>query len=292
MSDRNDEIKKDVVLPATEDDGFEGYCDVYAAPPEQASSSIVEGTRLKFSNEGKWVDSENADFDTDRELLAVRLLRTVRKWPGDDSPAETRILQSHEPWPDLEAMNDACPRSEWREDFNGNMVGPWQLQRVAYLLDPGPSLQRFTYITGTIGGQRTLAELARNVSWMRKYRGAGVLPVVRLGSVFMPTRYGGRQAPCITIVRWIGPGGGGGEVELPTPPTTLPPPQAAPSGTAEILPPLSSAAKENPAPKPAAPKPAAPRPARPKSKPAAKATAGLQSVEEPSLAEEMRDEIP
>ena len=112
MNDRSDEMKN---LPATEDDGFEGYCDTYVVPQEQANSSIIEGTRLKFSNEGKWVDSENADFDTDRELLAVRLLRVVQKWVNN-SVVETRILQPHEPWPDLEAMNEACPRSEWRED--------------------------------------------------------------------------------------------------------------------------------------------------------------------------------
>jgi hypothetical protein len=288
MNDQSDETKKDVALSAAEDDGFEGYCDTYVAPQEQTNASIVEGTQLKYANEGKWITREGADFDTNKELLVVRLLRVCQKWSPDNDPIEHKILAPNEPWPDVEAWNNACPRNEWRTGFNDDLVGPWQLQRVAYLLDRSAALKRFTYVTGTIGGQRTLSELARNVTWMRKYRGPGVLPVVRLESVFMPTRYGGRQAPCITIVRWIGPTGGGGEVESITPPPTLPPPQTAPDGVAEILPPLSPAAKEKPALKPAASKPAP----KPKQKPAAKISAGLQTVEGPSLKEEMQDEIP
>jgi hypothetical protein len=36
----------------------------------------------------------------------------------------------------LPALNDAIPKSEWGEDFNGNPKGPWQLDYVLFLVDP------------------------------------------------------------------------------------------------------------------------------------------------------------
>jgi hypothetical protein len=164
MSEEGKEEKKAIAL---QDDGFEGYVDEYVNPPEKAITSIVQGTRIKFSNDGRWVDSEDSEIDTSKELIAVKLLRVLQKWSPDNTPLETRILAPNEPWPDIDAMNDACPRSEWRQDFNGNPTGPWQTQRVCYFVQP-ISLKKFTYVTGTIGGQRAISELASNVTWMRK----------------------------------------------------------------------------------------------------------------------------
>jgi hypothetical protein len=212
----------------------------------------------------------------------------IQKWSPENLPLETRILAPNEPWPDIDAMNDACPRNEWRQDFNGNPVGPWQAQRVCYLMHE-ISMKKFTYVTGTIGGQRAMSELASNVAWMRKRVNAGATPIVKLESIFMPTRYGGRMAPSLTIVRWLGPSGGGGEsIGVTAPPTALPPQSAAAQGnpatsTAEILPPLKSSATSAPTAKPAA---------KPKSKAEMKPTAGLQPIEQPTVKRDLQDEIP
>jgi hypothetical protein len=280
MSEEGKEEKKAI---AFQDDGFEGYVDEYVNPPEQAITSIVQGTRIKFSNDGRWVDSEDSEIDTNKELIAVKLLRVLQKWSPDNTPLETRILAPNEPWPDIDAMNDACPRSEWRQDFNGNPTGPWQTQRVCYFVQP-ISLKKFTYVTGTIGGQRAILELASNVTWMRKRVNPGALAVVKLESTFMPTRYGGRMAPSLTIVRWLGPSDGGGEPVITTPPSTALPPQGATqsnpaTSAAEILPPLKPAAAPQPA-----------RSSKPKSE--VSPTAGLEPIERPTVKQDLQDEVP
>jgi hypothetical protein len=290
MSEQDSEEKKVVVLHQN-DDGFEGYVDEYVNPPEQVSASIIVGTRLKYSNDGRWLDNENKPINTSQELIATKLLRVIQKWSPENLPLETKILAPNEPWPDIDAENDACPRNEWRQDFNGNPVGPWQAQRVCYLMHE-ISMKKFTYATATIGGQRAISELANNVAWRRKRVNAGATPIIKLDSIFMPTRYGGRMAPSLTIVRWLGPSGGGGQsIGVTAPPTALPPQKAAalPSQSAaqgnpatsagEILPPLSSAATPKPA-----------RSSKPKS--GISPTVGLQPIEQPTVKQDLQDEVP
>ena len=164
------------------------------------------------------------------------------------------MLEPGQPFPDVAAMNAACSKTEWR-DFNGQMQGPYQIQRLLYLLDP-VSLDQYTFPTSTIGGARALHELARKIEWMVRYRQPGVRPLVQLSSIFMPTRHGGRMRPHFVVLDWIVPGGGGrGDlVHKPSPQLTGPKPV---TPSKEML-----------------------------------AKAGLETVSEPSLAEEMSDSIP
>ena len=141
----------------------------------------------------------------DFELIAVDVVRIAQKWVNQE-PAETVVLAPDEK-PCIDERNAAAPRSEWGEDFNGNPRGPWQFQLIVYLLDPG-TMDRFTYPTGTIGGQIAVRELADKVKWMRRFKGDRVCAVVALSDVFMPTRFGGRQRPHLAIKRWVALGSG------------------------------------------------------------------------------------
>ena len=88
---------------------------------------------------------------------------------------------------------------------------------------------------------------------MRRLRGPNVYPVITLADKFMNTRFGGRLRPHFKFVRWVSLGGESGQVEaLPPPPPKLA--DAAPQTSQPHLP--------------------------------------LNEVKEPSLAEEMDDEIP
>jgi hypothetical protein len=88
--------------------------------------------------------------------------------------------------------------------------------------------------------------------WMRKLRGPNTYPVVQLADTFMNTRFGGRQRPHFKIVRWIRLGGEGGEVQAMSPPAQADQPQQA----------------------------------------APQAGLPLHEIKEPTLKEEMGDEIP
>ena len=112
------------------------------------------------------------------------------------------------------ALNKSAPRSEWHEDLNGKMVGPWQAQRIVYLLDP-KTMTKYTYPTATVGGSICIRELTDRVRWMRKFRGPGIYAVVTLNHTHMNTRFGGRERPDLRIMRWVQFGDGGKVLPAP-----------------------------------------------------------------------------
>jgi hypothetical protein len=165
---------------------------------------------VKYTNDFKWVDGANEQLSRDLKLIVTDVKRIVQKWSKDNKPLETIILGPGEKWPDVEAKNEEAPRSEWREDPNGKMVGPWQRQYVVYLLDP-TTMNKYTYPTSTIGGGIAVRDLVGKVVWMRRFRGQNVHPVITLSDTFMKTRFSAssRQRPHFNIVKWVLLDGGG-----------------------------------------------------------------------------------
>jgi hypothetical protein len=232
-----------------------------------------------------WTDAQGVELDPQLCLVVVEMKRVVNKWPViQGAPLETLEVAPGQPWPNTKKLNEACPQSEWRTDFNGNPKGPFEAQRLLYLLDPG-TLDQFTYATNTVGGTRALTELANKIEWAQAHRGSGIRPLVHLSATWMPTRFGGRMRPhFIVLPDWILPDGSKGAlVHKPTPQIT------GPAGAAAAIP--SAAAKLDAVAGNAPPATARPaKPATPSQKVLAKA--GLQTVREPSLSEEMKDSIP
>src|SRR6516225_6431995 len=235
-------------------DNFAGWDDGIEGDDVPVSAGLIQGTLIKFTNDARWVTREGEELPAGLELAAVDVLRVVQKWK-DQLPVETIILEPYQKFPDIEKMNEETPREEWVERF-GKMCGPWQGQHILYLLNP-KTMDKYTYPTGTTGGHIAIRELRDKIVWMRRYRGSNVYPVVTLSDTFFPTGYGGRQRPHFVIERWVRFGGEGGDVEA------LPAPTSSPS-------PASTEA------------------------PAAQTTSqsDLPLVQEPSLAEEMNDELP
>src|SRR6516165_536386 len=233
-------------------DNFAGWEDGVEGDDQPQGAGIIQGSLVKFTNEAAWVTRDGDELSANLELVAVDVARVVQRWQ-DQQPIETIILEPHQKFPDIEEMNEKIPKKEWVEGPDGNMRGPWQAQHILYLLDPN-TMDKFTFPTGTTGGRIAIRELRDKLVWMRRLRGPNVYPVITLADKFFPTRYGRRQRPHFVIRRWVRLGGDGGEVEA------LPPPP----------PPLDEFAK--PADKPA--------------------QQDLPLVMEPSLAEEMDDEIP
>jgi hypothetical protein len=199
--------------------------------------------------------NDEEEISKDLELIVVDRARVLQKWSTDGMPiaGETHWLEPSEKWPNVSAMNEAAPKSEWRNLPNGPQR-PYQCQHVIYLLDPR-SMDKFTYPTNTVGGHICVGDLSDKIKNMRRLCGH-VYPVVTLSDTFMNTRYGGRQRPHFVIKRWVllGPS----EAALP-----------APEGPR----PLSSSAAE-------------------KSTAETPAAIELRTVKEPTLAEEMGDAIP
>jgi hypothetical protein len=247
------------------DDGFDDTSDGDLFP------RVIQGTLVRFGNDGAWKDSDDEKIPEGLELVVNSIGRVVQKWINQ-SPVETTFLQPSEKCPDIEALNAACPKSEWGEDFNGNPRGPWQVQQVVYLVNL-ETMQKFTFPTSTTGGGIAIGELKDAVQLMRRYRGAGVYPVVRLTSRHMHTRFGGRERPFFQILRWISFDQSGGPALPPTTPGSLPSPGAAAQAPLE---------------------PKAETQANPKSMGKANPKtdkSGARVVEEPTLREELNDSI-
>jgi hypothetical protein len=186
----------------TQLDGFTGYDDRIEGDDRPQGGAVIQGTIIKFNNEGEWVTGDGDELSQELELVASDVTRIVQKWINQ-KPEETIFVAPGEKFPDVEELNKKAPRSEWRENFNGEMVGPWQMQNVLYLVDP-QTLDKFTYPTSTTGGAIAIRELCDKVRWMRRHRGPNVNAVVTLSDMHMHTRFGGRQRPHFLIKHWVG----------------------------------------------------------------------------------------
>jgi hypothetical protein len=206
------------LMATTALDGFSGFNEEVEGDDRQQGGSMIQGTLIKFTSEAEWVTGNGDEMSRKQELIPIDIVRAVQKWI-DRKSVETIIVPPGEKFPNVKAMNEAAPKSEWRENLNGEMVGPWQMQYLVYLLD-AHALDKFTFPTSTIGGGMACRALADKVAWMRKYKGPKVSAVITLADTFMNTRFGGRQRPHFNVVRWIGfdTGGGGDALPAPKPP--------------------------------------------------------------------------
>jgi hypothetical protein len=175
-------------------DGFDAVLDA------NGKASPIKGTMIKFTQNAEWVDSTGEVIPADRKLLVVEIAKVEQKWI-DGLPVETRILAPDEFFRDTEVMNEAAPRSEWREAF-GKSIGPWQNSVMVYLFDPATA-EGFTWPTSTAGGTRAVDELQGRVRRIRAMRGANFFPLVQLADTFMNTQYGGRQRPLFKVVDFV-----------------------------------------------------------------------------------------
>jgi hypothetical protein len=259
MSSEDDGKSKALI----ERDGFDDTEDgVEGADEQQYDGRVIQGEKLKFSNDSVWLTPDDEEFLAARELCVIDTQRVVQKWI-EQVAVETMFVPLQSKWPDLDKLNANCPKTEWRKDFNGKDVGPWQRSRVVYFIDLN-TMEKFTWPSSTTGADIAVREFRDKVAMMRKLRGARVFAIVTLSDRYMPTRFGGRQRPDLKIVRWImmGPDG----QALPAPSTT---PSLPPASTKAAL---DGFAKQD--------------------KPATDA-AGFQTVAEPSLSEKMDgDSVP
>jgi hypothetical protein len=208
------------LMSTTALDGFSGFTEEVEGDARSQGGGIIQGRILKFTNPGCiWVTADDGlKVAADLELIASNMARVVEKWiNGMPVREETIVVPPGQKFPNVKAMNEAAPRSEWRE-YNGQMIGPWQMQYLVYLLD-AHTLDKFTYPTSTIGGGMCCREFADKVTWMRELKGPKIHAVVKLSDVPWITSHGRRQRPRLQIIRWIGLNGAGA---LPEPqPTTL-----------------------------------------------------------------------
>jgi hypothetical protein len=222
-------------------DGFDGFTEETEGTDQDhfASGRVIQGTRINFTNEATWVDAAKQKLPADLEPIVVDNARVVQKWGKDNLPSPDEppiILGPNEKWPDIEAMNNKCPKTEWRER-HGKLEGPYQAQRVVYLIDP-KTMDKYSWPTSTIGGRICIGELVDKTKLMRQFRGQRVYAVVKLSSTLMSKRYN-RQRPDLIVLRWVTLDGSGAlatpETHAITGPATTPNPANSKTATTDQL---------------------------------------------------------
>jgi hypothetical protein len=167
------------------------------------NTRLIRGSILRCVD-GKWADA----IGTPPPALLVALGTTtaLQCWSGG-KPTDVVIAKPGVPLPDVDELNGQIPQEEWEKGLDGKPRAPWVKQHVAYLVDP-VSGEAYTFINGTFGAKIAVERLADRVANMQRLRGGNALPVVKLESRPMKTKFGTKQRPEFTIVEWREIGGG------------------------------------------------------------------------------------
>jgi hypothetical protein len=178
-----------------ESDGLDNFS------PEQIGrkpGAFGSARLLKFVD-GRFVTREGEEIGPDKELVVLGLNKVVQKFVGRKL-LDTTIVPDGANVPNLKEMNDSAPREEWGVDLNNNPVGPYTLVLVLKLINV--TLDRFAFITNSVGGSIAIGELSDKTKIMRRFRGPNVSPVVSLGVMTFRTNFGPKKRPDFRIVRW------------------------------------------------------------------------------------------
>src|SRR6516164_3757690 len=64
-------------------DNFEGWEDSVEGDDRPQGGGIIQGSKIKFSNEAKWLQGDDEEMRPGLELIAVDLIRLVQMWGLD-----------------------------------------------------------------------------------------------------------------------------------------------------------------------------------------------------------------
>jgi hypothetical protein len=167
----------------------------------------IKGVIIKFSDAGFTRSKEGTPVAPTARFLVFDTVTMAVHWKGGKHASDPIYRQ---PGQDLAALvehlNSQIPKSEWEDGLDGKPRTPWQIQRLLYLADDDTS-EFFTFITSTVGGRIAIDNLREAVQLRRALRGAGLVPLIKLTTAPMVTRFGKRQRPAFEITGWRRLGG-------------------------------------------------------------------------------------
>jgi hypothetical protein len=173
-----------------------------------ASGFLPEGGQIKFTRTERWENKAGEDL-TGTVILHLDTLRTEVRWGKDGKPVgPPRILGPGEQYRDTDAINETIPKSEWVAGFEkGELRGPVQNQNVVVLGNLA-TMERYVWPSPvtTIGSAICVRELCERVKRARKFRGGRVYAKVKFARAPFPTRYNKlQQRPHLEIISFVEP---------------------------------------------------------------------------------------
>jgi hypothetical protein len=179
------------------------------------------GARYAKFDAGKWSDRTGQPLPLE-PYVAVDCRKEAIRW------LEKIVIDriSGDQKPDVDSLNDAVPRSEWEEGFDHQPKPPWSMAYNVFLVCPADG-SRLICSNSTFGMKAAYYDLKDKVGFMRKYKGAHVVPVIKLASVMMKTRFGMKTRPHFEVISWQVFGGPSSEAPAITGPAPVTPPTPA-----------------------------------------------------------------
>jgi hypothetical protein len=186
-------------LPATGLDAVENYV-------AEIASSMVVGTVIKFSKEGKHVrrdTEEEISPETDFIAHVTQTVAGYQKFATEEGEETQRIMGMIYEGFTVPPVSELPDRdvSLWPTGLSGQPEDPWR-HTIFLVLQQGGTDEMFTFITASKTGRRAVGELLRHYNRMRKSH-PGELPVVRLkagGFQARDERIGWVRTPLFVVV--------------------------------------------------------------------------------------------
>jgi hypothetical protein len=160
---------------------------------------VIQGSIIRCVD-GEWTDGDGEPFPPDTKLLVLATAMALQHWKNKE-PVETILKKPGEPLPDVDELNKKIPKKEWELGLDKTPRPPWGIQHIVYLLNPHDA-GLHTFINGTVGARIAVDRLKTKVVWMRQLRGANVVPLVKLDTKTMKTKFGPKQRHEFTILEW------------------------------------------------------------------------------------------
>jgi hypothetical protein len=155
--------------------------------------------------DGRWSAKDGTELTPSTLLMCVGTDTAIQRFV--DGKPETIY---DKPLPNPDDLNAAIPQDTWEEGLDGNPRPPWAKIFIAFFVNPADAAA-YVFSNSTFGARLAVGRLADRVQTMRALRGANVVPIVKLSSTLMPTKFGQKARPEFVVVEWRDLGGGGGE---------------------------------------------------------------------------------
>jgi hypothetical protein len=160
---------------------------------------LIHGTILKCVD-GDWSDREGTRYPLGTEMLALNTAEALQCW-REQRVVDIKVKVPGKPLPDIDELNAAIPQKTWEKGLDNKPRPPWQHVFIVYLLRPTDA-NVFTLINSTAGMRRCYERIKDKVRWMRTLLGSKVFPLVKLDNRPMPTQFGMKKRPELTVSEW------------------------------------------------------------------------------------------
>jgi hypothetical protein len=172
---------------------------------DDSDDRLIKGTRLR-NVDGRWSTKDNTILSQEQQYLCLGTAERLQCWQ-DGTVSKVILKQPGKSLPDVDELNAQIPREDWEKGLDGNPRPPWEHVRIVYLLRIADAMM-FTFLSNTTGARIAVQRLAGQVNNMRVLRGANVVPIVKLSSKPMKTKFGEKMRPDFEVAAWREIGGG------------------------------------------------------------------------------------